>query len=98
MSEIALFILVFGGLFVLRFVLVTFVFFSILPAGDNCPCCDQHTLWVRAPVRNRLFPWLRTSWCPTCGWEGTLRHDRGAGRGGMPSGSTNEPQPGRHSW
>lgn len=98
MSEIALFIVVFGGLFVLRFVLVTLVFFCILPSGDNCPNCDEHTLWVQAKVRNRIFPWLRTSWCPACGWEGTLRHDRGAPHGGVASDSTIEHQTGRRSW
>jgi hypothetical protein len=97
MSEIGLFVLVFGGLFVLRFVLLTFVFFCILPSGDRCPQCDDHTLWVRAPIRNRIFPWLRTSWCPTCGWEGSLRHDRTATRPD-PGAATAEPQPERRSW
>lgn len=97
MSEIALFILVFGGLFALRFVLLTFIFFCILPSGDRCPQCDDHTLWVRAPVRNRIFPWLRTSWCPTCGWEGSLRHERRPRRR-HPAGAAAEHPAGRRSW
>ena len=74
MSDAAIFTLVIGGLFVLRGIAATAIFFVILPKGDRCPNCDASTLRVRSPVWNRLMPWLRTSWCYHCGWEGLLRH------------------------
>ena len=74
MSDAAIFIGFFGGIFVLRIIAATIVFVWILPAGDRCPHCDAPTLWVRSPVWNRCVPWLRTSWCPECNWDGMLRH------------------------
>lgn len=74
MSDGAIFVLVFGGLFVLRIVAATMVFFWILPEGDRCPNCDAVTLRVQSRVLNRLMPWFRTSWCYACGWEGMLRN------------------------
>jgi hypothetical protein len=74
MSDAAIFALVFGGLFVLRIVAATIVFFYILPRGDRCPNCDAVTLRVQSNYWNRLFPFFRTSWCYVCGWEGMLRH------------------------
>jgi hypothetical protein len=73
MSDGAIFILVFGGLFVLRIVAATLVFLWILPDGDRCPNCDAVTIRVQSPAMNRLMPWFRTSWCYACGWEGLLR-------------------------
>jgi len=73
MSDGAIFILVFGGFFVLRIVAATLVFFWILPEGDRCPNCDAVTIRVQSPAINRLMPWFRTSWCYACGWEGLLR-------------------------
>ena len=40
MSDAAIFTTVFVGLFVLRVVAATVVFFYILPKGDRCPNCD----------------------------------------------------------
>ena len=74
MSDAAIFIGFFGGIFVLRIIAATVVFFWLLPAGDRCPACDAPTLRVQSPVWNRIAPWLRTSWCPDCGWDGMLRH------------------------
>lgn len=74
MSDAAIFIGFFGGILVLRIVAATVVFCCLLPAGDRCPHCDAPTLWVRSPAWNRLVPWLRTSWCPECHWDGMLRH------------------------
>ena len=73
MSDTAIFVLVFGGLFVLRFVAATLVFFWILPEGDRCPNCDAVTLRVEPTGFDRLLPWMRSSWCHECGWEGMLR-------------------------
>ena len=73
MSDAALFALIFGGLFVLRFIIATVAFLYILPAGDRCPNCDAVTLRMRVPGWNLLMPWFRTSWCIACGWEGLLR-------------------------
>ena len=73
MSDAAIFSTVFIGLFVLRVVAATVVFFYILPKGDRCPNCDAVTLRVQATGCDRLMPWLRSSWCYVCGWEGMLR-------------------------
>lgn len=74
MSDVAIFALIFGGLFVLRIIAATVVFFLILPKGDRCPNCDAVTLRVQAAGWNRILPWFRTSWCYVCGWDGLLRH------------------------
>ena len=73
-SDAMIFVLVFGGLFVLRIIAATLVFFWILPQGDRCPNCDAPTLRVQSTGINRLMPWFRPSWCYVCGWEGMLRH------------------------
>ena len=76
MSDAVIFVAFFGGIFVLRIIAATVVFFWLLPAGDRCPHCDAATFWIRKPTMNRLLPWLRTSWCPECNWDGMLRHGR----------------------
>ena len=73
MSDAAIFVLVFGGLVVLRVVVATVLFFYILPAGDRCINCDAPTLRVQPARWHKLFPWLRPSWCYECGWKGMLR-------------------------
>jgi hypothetical protein len=73
MSDAAIFVLVFGGLVVLRVVVATVLFFFILPAGDRCINCDAPTLRVQPARWHKLFPWLRPSWCYECGWKGMLR-------------------------
>ncbi len=74
MSDATIFVLVFGGLFLLRAVAATIVFFYILPRGDRCPNCDAATARVQTGRWNRLIPSLRSSWCMECGWSGMLRH------------------------
>ena len=74
MSDAVIFVAIFGGLFVLRFIAATIVFIVLLPQGDRCPICDQPTLRVQHAVWNRIAPFFRTSWCPACLWEGMLRH------------------------
>lgn len=73
MSDAAIFVLVFGGLFVLRIVAATVFFFFILPEGDRCVNCDAPTLRVQRAFWHRYFPWFRPSWCMACGWKGMLR-------------------------
>lgn len=73
MSDAALFVLVFGGLFVLRIVAATVVFLALLPRGDRCPMCDHATVRVESLLFDHLMPWFRKSWCLTCGWVGLLR-------------------------
>jgi hypothetical protein len=72
MSDAALFVLVFGGMFILRVVAATIVFALLLPSGDRCPNCDAATMRI-ASVADRLLPWFRRSWCLSCGWHGMLR-------------------------
>ena len=73
MSDAAIFFIVFCGLFVLRIIAATVVFYYILPRGDRCPNCDSITLHVQPTGWDRLLPWLRSSWCIDCGWNGMLR-------------------------
>jgi len=73
MSEAALFVVVFGGLFILRIIAATIVFAVLLPSGDRCPNCDAVTIRVQSRFSDRLLPWFRKSWCLTCGWHGMLR-------------------------
>jgi len=74
MSDTAIFVLVLGGLFVLRFVGATVVFYYILPQDGRCPNCDAETTRIQGNwFARRLFPYLRNSWCMRCGWEGFLR-------------------------
>lgn len=73
MSDGVLFVLVFGGLFVLRVVAATVVFALLLPKGDRCPNCDHPTTRIQSIPLDSLLPWFRRSWCLTCGWHGMLR-------------------------
>jgi hypothetical protein len=73
-SDAMIFLGFFGLLFVLRIVAATIFFYFILPKGDRCPNCDTPTLRVQSRWWNKFFPFLRTSWCLGCGWEGLLRH------------------------
>lgn len=73
MSDAALFVLVFGGLFVLRGVAATVVFLWILPDGIRCPQCDAETMRVEPSRLMRLLPRFRSSWCLVCGWHGVHR-------------------------
>lgn len=74
MSELVIFSLVFGGLFVLRGIAATVFFYCILPEGDRCPNCDAVTLRLESRRWNMLVPGLRASWCYECDWRGFLRH------------------------
>ncbi|MCY7379270.1 MAG: hypothetical protein LH467_08060 [Gemmatimonadaceae bacterium] len=76
MSDAVIFVIVFGGFFVLRAIAATVFFLYLLPDGDRCPHCDAVTLRVESPVLNRVLPMFRTSWCYECNWQGLLR--RGA--------------------
>jgi hypothetical protein len=73
--EAVLAIGIIGGFFVLRGIFATVFFYHILPEGDRCPICDAHTLRIESKGMNRLVPWIRTSWCMRCGWDGWLRHE-----------------------
>lgn len=75
MSGAVLFAVVFIGFFILRIIAATFFFFWVLPTGDRCPNCDEHTIRVESRAWNLLMPWFRTSWCYNCEWEGLLRSD-----------------------
>lgn len=74
MSDAVIFVLIFGGFFILRGIAATVFFYFILPEGDRCPNCDSPTLRVQSPGWNRFVPQVRTSWCYECQWHGLLRH------------------------
>lgn len=73
MSDATIFVALFGGLFVLRIIAATVVFYYILPRGDRCPNCDAVTVRVQGDWLVRMFPFLRSRWCMQCGWEGVQR-------------------------
>ena len=73
MSDAAIFIGVFGGMFVFRIIAATVFFFFLLPEGDRCLNCDAPTLRVQRVFWHRWLPWFRPSWCMECGWKGMLR-------------------------
>ena len=73
MSDAVIFVCAFVGLLILRIVGATAVFLCLLPSGDRCPICDNATLRVQHRGWNSCLPWFRTSWCPSCGWNGLLR-------------------------
>lgn len=73
MSDAALFVLVFGGLFLLRGIAATLVFLWILPDGIRCPQCDAETVRVEPGRVLRLLRGFRSSWCLVCGWHGVHR-------------------------
>lgn len=73
MSDAVLFVLVFGGLFILRGVAATVVFLWILPDGIRCPQCDAETVRLSPSRVMRLLPGFRSSWCLVCGWRGVHR-------------------------
>ena len=74
MMDVFLFILIFGGFFILRAIFATLFFYYLLPEGDRCPNCDAVTLRVQSKTWNLFIPKFRTSWCYECGWHGFLRH------------------------
>ena len=68
----ALFFWFFAVLFILRIIAATFVYAWLLSDAPECPSCGDDTLHVEPRPFQRLFPKLRPSWCPSCGWEGML--------------------------
>jgi hypothetical protein len=68
----ALFFWFFAALFALRIIAATFVYAWLLSDAPECPSCGHETLHVAPRPFQRMFPKLRPSWCPTCGWEGML--------------------------
>lgn len=78
MSDAALFVLVFGGLFLLRGIAATIIFLWILPDGIRCPQCDAETSRLEAGRVLRFLPRFRSSWCLTCGWHGVHRVTKGS--------------------
>jgi len=73
MSDAALFVLVFGGLFVLRGIAATVVFLWILPDGIRCPQCDAETVAMEPGLALRYLRGFRSSWCMICRWHGVHR-------------------------
>ena len=75
----ALFFWFFSALFVLRIIAATFVYAWLLSDAPECPSCGGETLHVEPRPFQRLFPKLRPSWCPSCGWEGMLHPPKACG-------------------
>jgi hypothetical protein len=76
MSDAAIFISFFCGLFVLRIIAATFVYAWLLSEAPECPSCGGETFRVQRRGVAWLFPRLRPSWCPECAWEGLLHPSR----------------------
>lgn len=79
MSDATLFILIFGGLFVLRAIAATFAYAWLLSDAPECPNCGRETLHVQRRGLDWLFPRLQPRWCPECGWDGLLHPPVGTG-------------------
>jgi hypothetical protein len=73
LGENAVFFWFFAGLFVLRAIAATVVYAWLLSEAPDCPSCGSETLHVTPRGVQFLFPRLRPSWCPVCGWEGLLQ-------------------------
>ena len=91
MSDAALFVLVFGGLFVLRGIAATIVFLWILPDGIRCPQCDAETMRMQSGRVLRLLRGFRSSWCLACGWHGVHRISPADTRSGASHASADAP-------
>lgn len=76
MSDAAIFLWFFGGLFVLRIIAATFVYAWLLSEAPECPSCGGETFRIERRGVAWLFPRLRPSWCPECAWEGLLQPSR----------------------
>lgn len=76
MNDAAVFLGFFGGLFVLRIIAATFVYAWLLSEAPECPACGGESFHVQRRGVAWLFPRLRPSWCPECGWEGLLQPSR----------------------
>ncbi len=97
MSDAALFVLVFGGLFALRALAATVVFLWILPDGIRCPQCDAETLRMEPGRVLRLLRRFRASWCLVCGWRGVHRITLPRGRKAHANDASKTPaSPARH--
>jgi hypothetical protein len=73
-SNSAIFFWFFAVLFILRAIAATFVYAWLLSDAPDCPSCGGESLHVERRGIQHLFPRLRPSWCPVCGWEGLLHH------------------------
>lgn len=83
MSDATLFILIFGGLFLLRAIAATFVYAWLLSDAPECPNCSGETLHLQRRGLDRLFPRLQSRWCPECGWDGLLHPQAGTRTAGQ---------------
>jgi hypothetical protein len=73
-NDAFIFIAVISALQLTMFVLLTKIYFVMLPEGDRCPVCDHDTLAMEAKGWRRFFgARFRHSWCIGCGWEGLHR-------------------------
>lgn len=69
-----IFIGVISALQMAMFILLTKIYFGMLPEGHSCPMCDSETLSVERKGWRRFFGVrFRHSWCIACGWEGLHR-------------------------
>jgi hypothetical protein len=73
MSDSVVFVLVFIGLLIIRIGIASAFFLLVLPEADRCPICDCPTLRIQSAAWNVILPWIRTSWCTDCGWQGLQR-------------------------
>ena len=73
-NDAFIFIAVISALQLTMFVLLTKIYFVMLPEGESCPVCDSETLAVEGKGWRRVFgARFRHSWCIGCGWEGLHR-------------------------
>lgn len=67
------FVAFFVVLLIARLVFAHLVYAWIVSRAPECPCCNADTYRIQRKNVAWLFPNLRPSWCPDCGWEGMLQ-------------------------
>ncbi|HUH13963.1 MAG TPA: hypothetical protein VMK65_12690 [Longimicrobiales bacterium] len=68
-------VLVFGGLVLLRVLVVGIGVALLIRPARSCPACFRATLPIRTPLLRhfRRYEWR---WCPACRWQALARVTR----------------------
>lgn len=64
---------VFGGLVLLRVVVVATAAALLIRPVRACPACFHPTVPLLIRPLAKLVPWVEWRWCPDCAWQGPAR-------------------------